>query len=325
MSMNYRIGIDIGGTKVNVGLLREDGGIVEHCVFSSAGAAETDSFVDVVCTAVEGLLSRNSIELSQVSHIGVGIPGTANPQKGLVEYSCNLFGEDVPLGDSFSRRLHRDVLIVQDSWAAAWAEYLFGIGRGHGNLLCVTIGTGIGCGVLLNGKVFAGAMHTAGELGHIPIVWEGRPCSCGRRGCLEAYASGSAIWAQALERFPQKLAGRPRCTESVFELIYEGDREARALVDECTDKLAYGLAIALSILSVDTVIISGGLSIHKQLMIDPLREKTLGYGYPSWTRKNSINVLQAQLGSNAPMVGAAFLTLEDMQTFAAPQETAAQQ
>ncbi len=318
MSTAYRIGIDIGGTKVNVGLLREDGFIMEHRVFSSAGASDTVRFVDQICTAVEALLASNGLTLAQVAHIGAGIPGTANPRDGMVEYSCNLFGMDVPLGAFFRKRLHRDVLIIQDSWAAAWGEYVFGAGRGHSNLLCVTIGTGIGCGVVLNGQVFAGAMRTAGELGHIPVAWQGRPCGCGRRGCLEAYASGSAIWAQALERFPEKLAGRPQRTETVFALSDEGDSEARALIDECTDRLAYGLAIMLNILSVDTVIISGGLSSHKELVIAPLREKILGYGYPSWTRKDCIQVLQAELGSNAPMVGAAFLTPDHMQAFANP-------
>ncbi len=310
MSTTYRIGIDIGGTKVNAGLLREDGTIVEHTVFSSAGATETARFVDRICLAVETLLRHNGVNLEQVAHIGAGIPGTANPRQGMVEYSCNLFGIDVPLGAFFRERLHRDVLIVQDSWAAAWGEHRFGAGRGHDNLLCATIGTGIGCGVVLNGKLFAGAMQTAGELGHIPVEWQGRLCGCGRRGCLEAYSSGSAIWAQALERFPQKLTNRPQRTETVFELCAEGDAEARALIDASIDKLAYGLAIMLNILSVDTVIISGGLSSHKDLVIDPLRERMLAYGYPSWTRKNRIQVLQAELGGNAPMVGAAFLTLD---------------
>ena len=103
----------------------------------------------------------------------------------------------------------------------------------------------------------------------------------------------------------------------MFKLIAEGDPEARALLDECTEKLAYGLAIMVDILSVDTIIISGGLSAHRQLIIDPLRERILAFGYPSWTRKNSLTVLQAGLGSNAPMVGAAFLTLEDMQAASA--------
>lgn len=315
MNTIYRIGIDIGGTKVNVGLLHEDGTIVEHSVFSSDGATDTACFVNRICAAMEGLLTRNGVTFAQVVHIGAGIPGTANPREGMVEYSCNLFGADVPLGVFFRERLHRDVLIVQDSWAAAWGEHVFGAGRGHNNLLCATIGTGIGCGVVLNGRVFAGAMQTAGELGHIPVEWQGRLCGCGRRGCLEAYASGSAIWAQAMECFPQKLAGRSQRTETVFELIAEGDSEARALIEECMDKLAYGLAIMLNILSVDTVIISGGLSSHKDLVIDPLREKILGYGYPSWARKDCIQVLQAELGGNAPMVGAAFLTLDCMQTF----------
>ena len=169
-----------------------------------------------------------------------------------------------------------------------------------------------GCGVLLEGKILSGAMHTAGELGHTPIVWQGRPCGCGRRGCLEAYASGTAIWTQAMERFPEKLRALPQQTESVFRLAQEGDADALTLIHESVDKLAYGIAIGMDLLSVDTVIISGGICSQKELVIDPLPQKILQYGYPAWAATRTIRVLPARLGSNAPMVGAAFLTLDDM-------------
>ena len=313
MTYPYQIGIDIGGTKVNAGIVAENGKILKNCVFPSAGAREARSFARLVMHNVEEMLTNAGLTLADVGHIGVGIPGTADYRRGMVEYSCNLFGEnEVPLGAYFADIWRRDVTVVQDSWAAAYAEYRFGTHQAHEHMLCVTVGTGIGCGVISCGKVFSGAMHTAGEIGHTPIVWQGRPCACGRRGCLERYASGTAILEQAMERFPGKMRDLPAKTESVFLLAYAGEGEALALIEECVDKLAYGLAIMIDILSTDTVVISGGVCAHKELFIDPLQEKILAYGYPSWTRKRLVTVSRAVLGSDAPMVGAAFLTPDEI-------------
>ena len=313
MAQPLRIGIDIGGTKVNAGLVGENGEILRKESFPSAGARQPAAFVDEVVQRVVAMLAAQGATLKDVTHIGVGIPGTADYTRGVVEYSCNLFGEaEVPLSDLFATRWGRSVTVVQDSWAAAYAEYRFGSQRAHENMLCLTVGTGIGCGVISGGKVFSGAMHTAGEIGHTPIVWQGRPCACGKRGCLERYASGTAIWEQAMERFPDKLHDLPPKAESVFVLAYAGDGEALRLIAECVDKLAYGIALMIDILSTDTVLISGGICAHKGLFIDPLQEKILGYGYPPWARKRQVRVYQASLGSDAPMVGAAFLTAADI-------------
>lgn len=313
MTGTRRIGIDIGGTKVNAGIVAEDGSILRKAVFPSTGADDPRAFAASVAGRVDALLAEEGLALDDIEHIGVGIPGTADYQNGVVEYSCNLFGADkVPLAAYFREAWGQDVTVVQDSWAAAYAEYRFGSGRAHEHMLCVTVGTGIGCGVISGGKVFSGAMHTAGEIGHTPIVWQGRPCVCGQRGCLERYASGTAILEQAMERFPEKLKDLPQKTESVFQLAYAGDGDALALIAESADKLAYGLALMIDILSTDTVVISGGVCEHKALFIDPLQEKIIGYGYPPWARKRQVTVHRARLGSDAPMVGAAFLTPDEI-------------
>ena len=312
MKSTYRLGIDIGGTKVNMGIIREDGTILDCEAIPSRAAGDAQALVGEICRRTEACLQRNQLSMEEITHIGVGIPGTADYQNGIVCYSSNLFGENVPLGDYFEQHWARRVTVLQDSWAAAWAEYLFGQQRAYSSMLCLTIGTGIGCGVILNGHVYGGPMNTAGEIGHTPVVPNGRPCSCGRRGCLETYASGTAILEQALERFPQKFDGRERKGETVFDLAYAGDREALQLIEDCVDKLAYGLAMMIDILSVRVITISGGMCIHKKLMIDPLSEKIQAYGYPAWASKHQPLVLQAALGSYAPMVGAAFLSKENI-------------
>lgn len=308
-----RIGIDIGGTKVNIGLVNACGKILDQEVLPSLGAQQPAAFVDGIAQRVEKILKRNSIPIHEIEHIGVGIPGTADAVRGVVEFSNNLFGfEEVPLAELFQKRLGVEVSVVQDSWAAAYAEHRFGLEQRHKSLLCVTVGTGIGCGIILNGKVYAGPLHTAGELGHIPIVYNGRDCTCGKKGCLEQYCSGTAIWRQAMERFPGLLQNMEQKAESVFAIAEAGNCEALQLIDECMDKLAYGLAIMIDILSVDVIIISGGVCKQDKLYIAPLRDRMLAYGYPSWARQNNLTILKARLGSNSPMVGAAFLTADHM-------------
>ncbi len=308
----YRAGIDVGGTKTGLGLLEGSGAVLRTSVMPTPSIDRgPEAFVAELCGALRALLAQAGVALSQVEALGVGVPGTVEWKTGVVRYCPNLFGAvQLPMADLFERELGLRPFVVQDSWAAAYAEYEFGRKRQTPDMLCVTVGTGVGCGVILGGRVFGGALGTAGELGHVPVVFEGKPCSCGRRGCLERYVSGTAIYAQALERFPEKLHGLPPKAESVFTLAYGGDGDALALIGECADWLAYGLSLAIDLLAVDTVVLSGGVSAHKALLIDPLEQKIRAYAYPPWAQSQRLKVLQAVLGPEAPMVGAAFLTRE---------------
>lgn len=306
MSKKRYLGIDIGGTKTNIGIVNDNGIVLTKKKIGSKLESGVPAFVDGVCDNVNELLSSCNLILDDISRIGIGIPGTVDSTAGIVEYSSNLFGSDVPLAMYFEKKFKRKINMIQDSWAAAWGERMFGAGRNYDNFACVTLGTGIGCGVIMNGNIVHGSMNTAGEIGHTPIIWSGRSCSCGKKGCLETYASGTAILKQAMELFPEKLIGREK-TETVFTLMYEGDEQAKKLIDSCVDKLAYGLAVFIDIMSIDTVIISGGLCVHKEIIIDPLPELIMGYGYASWANKKCIKVIQAELGSDAPMIGAAHI------------------
>ena len=308
MTNNFRLGIDIGGTKVNIGIIGEEGNILDSCTLPSGNLSKHEELVANICRQAEACLSKNNLSLHDISHIGVGIPGTANYRTGVVRYSPNLFKENVPLGDYFEQIWQRKVTVLQDSWAGAWAEYLLRQDKDCHNMLCITLGTGIGCGVVLQGKVFGGVMQAAGEIGHTSVVPGGRLCSCGKRGCLEAYTSGTAIWEQAKERFPAKLRGKPEKAETVFQMAYDGDSDALSLLEECVDRLAYGLTLVVNLLSVNVILVSGGICNHEKLMIAPLAEKIRAYGYPAWAKDYTITVKKAALGSFAPMVGAAFLT-----------------
>ena len=300
------IGVDIGGTKTNLGLVTDKGKVLASAKLPTRKDSP-ETLVKEIADCANGLLKAQGLSLQDVAFIGAGVPGTVDTSTGLVSYCPNLEWYDVPIGDFFFQAFAREVKVAQDSRNGALAEKLFGAGKDYTDLLCITIGTGIGCGIILGGKVLNGAMNTAGEVGHTPIVKDGLPCMCGKRGCLERYVSGTGIAERALQAHPELFEGREAKSETVFELAYQGNRDMLALIDESMDYLAMALANAVSLLSPQTIIISGGLCVHDELVVKPLKEKIYHYGYYSWTRLNKLTVQKALLGSDAPMIGAAML------------------
>lgn len=303
------VGIDIGGTKVNIGLVDEAGKVLARARLETEGASEARELVERISQSVNALLQTQGMGIQDVGFIGAGVPGTVDTDTGLVSYCPNLQWFDEPVGEYFQQALGRRVPVAQDSRNGALAEKLFGAGKPYSDLILITIGTGIGCGIVLGGKVFGGGMNTAGELGHSPILKNGVSCLCGNKGCLERYVSGTGILERALAAYPDRFQQRPRRCETVFELAYQGDREMLELIDQCMDDLAFAIANAVSLLSPQAVIISGGLSEHEELVITPLEEKIYAHGYYAWTRLKRLQVHKALLGGDAPMIGAASLYL----------------
>jgi glucokinase len=301
------VGIDIGATKVNLGLVTPAGKIVDSARIPVQREVSAERFIETVCQAVARLIDANHLTPADIAFYGVGVPGTADYTTGLVEYCPNLGWEDVPAGAIFQRCLGAEVMVAQDSRLAAWAEYLLGAGRNYQSFICVAIGTGIGSGIIVDGKIFHGALNTAGEIGHSVFQKGGRLCNCGNHGCLERYSSGTGMIERALEAYPEKFGDRPRQAETLFELAYAGDEDLLRLIRHMVEDLAIGIANAVSLLSPEAVIISGGLCTHEELIIQPLRELVNEYGYYAWTRKKQLKIEQAQLGPAAPMIGAALL------------------
>jgi glucokinase len=307
MDENISVGIDIGGTKVHVGLVTENGKVIDDQRLPVENNLEPDALIETICGHLDELLETNQLNKSDILSFGVGVPGTADIKTGNVEYCPNLGWEDVPAGAIFGKYLGREVIVSQDARCAAWAEYLLGAGRKYQSMICLTLGTGIGSGIIMDGRIFHGAMNTAGEIGHCVFEKDGRRCNCGRQGCLERYCSGTGIIQRALETFPEKLANLPHRSESVFQLAYKGDQDALMLIRDVVEDLAIGIANAVSILSPQAVIISGGLCDHDELIAKPLEQLVNQYGYHSWSRKKLLRIEKAQAGSDAPMIGAALL------------------
>ena len=307
MSETISVGIDIGATKANIGLVTSAGHIIASIRIPVQRDASAECFIEKLCQAVERLIEASGLTKDDCAFYGAGVPGTADYKTGLVEYCPNLGWEDVPASAIFKKYLGVDVVISQDSRLAAWAEYLLGAGRNYRSSICVAIGTGIGGGIIVDGKIFHGALNTAGEIGHSVFEKDGRACSCGNHGCLERYSSGTGMIERALEAYPEKFADRLQKAETIFELAYAGDQDMLDLIRCVVEDLAVGIVNAVAILSPEAVIISGGLCVHDELIIKPLRELVNRYGYHSWVRKKQLKIEQALLGPEAPMIGAALL------------------
>jgi glucokinase len=303
---SVRVGVDIGGTKIRIGILDEAGGVLAATHVRTRSTEGAKANAAVVMDKLAWLLEDRGLEMTQVAFMGVGVPGTTDPYTGVVEYTPNLPWLDEPLGDVLSEMSSTPVLIAQDSRCAAWGELMFGAGRDFKSFLMVTVGTGIGSGIILDGRILSGEMNTAGELGHSILHLNGRLCACGNRGCLERYASGSAIGELGGQLFPEKFAGRPTA-ERVFDLVETGFGPAADLVGTAVDSLAQAIVNAVDLLSVPGVVISGGLCVHDELFVQPLRRKIEELAYFPWKRRNQLRVIRAELGTDAPMIGAAFL------------------
>lgn len=298
--MKKNIGIDIGGTKVLMGVVDEQGTVHAEKKIAMEPAKPPKEMIGEIARALKKMLEDAGIRLGEIGFIGAGVPGTTNTKTGIVEYCPNISWVDVPAGEYFRQALGREVLLSQDSWLAALGESLFGAGKNYDSIACITLGTGIGCGLIYDRKIFGGGLGTAGELGHTVFVPGGRDCPCGRQGCLERYSSGTGILLEAKERYPDAFSGVKR-TEDVFELAYGGNEPAKEVIADCVDKLAFGIAALVNLVAPQAVVISGGLCVHEELVVAPLEREVYRQGYVAWTRKKQFRILPAELGSRAPI------------------------
>ncbi len=255
--MKYAIGIDIGGTKISTVLGDEHGKIFSRHEVPTRFDKEIPACLEDVTLGIKTLLSKTKIPLKKIVGIGVCAPGAVNPKKKFLPRSPNLSGwAKVPIKTILKKKFNRSVYVANDANAAALGEYHFGIARGKKNLVYVTVSTGIGAGIILNGKLIDGAGFVAGEIGHMNVVLNGDLCGCGKKGCLEVYASGTAIG-----KTYQKLSGKKiiNGAREVGELFKDGDCFAREAYKLAANYLGIGLANLMNILNPDVIVIGGGV------------------------------------------------------------------
>jgi glucokinase len=308
------IGVDIGGTSVRAGVVDRYGTVLDTArAPTPTGEAALEA---AIASAVSGLAARH-----RVAAVGLAVAGFVTIDRRSVMFAPHLAWRKVPVADRISKRLRLPVVLEHDANAAVLGEYRFGAARGSRVALLVAIGTGIGAGLLLGGKLFRGAYGVAPELGHLPLVPGGRPCPCGKSGCWERYCSGTALSATAVEllaRYPGRSTvlrrevvddKRTVTGRKVAAAARDGDPLAQRAMAELATWLGEGLALVADIYDPEIVVIAGGVSESAPLFLDDARDhykKTItGAGYRPLAR-----IRTAQLGDEAAMVGAAVLAAE---------------
>jgi len=314
----YRIGIDLGGTNIAAGLVDEQMKIIDTFCVKTNAPRPVEEIVEDMVKLVTVLTERNGLPLGQVASVGVGVPCTANPENGHMEDANNLGFEDVPFLALLAGKLQCPVYFDNDANAAAWGEYLSG-GYPEDSFLMVTIGTGIGGGIILNGKLWSGINGAAAEFGHMTIRYDGAACNCGRRGCFEAMASANALIAQAREGMkshPESLLWQlcgsdPGKLEAktVFDAAGARDETAVGLLDMYTTYLAEGITNLINIFQPAVLCVGGGVSRAGEALLLPLREKVKKRIYSKNAKRNTEIVL-AKLCNDAGILGAALLGIE---------------
>lgn len=315
--MGYYMGIDLGGTNIKAGVVDDAFRIIGRAKAKTGIPRPAEEVMDAMAECAKAAAADAGVPWEQIRQVGIGVPGTANEETGVVEYANNLLFENVPMREYLQKRLHKEIDITNDANAAALGEVLAGAARGASNAVAVTLGTGVGGGIIIDGRLFTGFHYGGAELGHMGIVLGGRKCTCGRRGCLEAYASATGLirsTKEAMEAFPDSLMwelvrenGGNVSGRTAFLAAGRGDAAAQAVVNDYIQHLGYGLASIINILAPEILVIGGGVSNEGENLLRPLVECVRPQLYIHTPEKQTRIVL-ATLGNDAGLIGAAFLS-----------------
>lgn len=312
--MNY-IGIDIGGTNLKAGLVNDEGSILAMEKRKIAEVSDQKALVEALVSLTQSLTEKGGLTPEQIRSVGVGVPGAVEIHSGAVLYTCNLPLRNVPLRKLFHRYLPYPLYVENDANCAALAEYYAGAGKGSKRFVTITLGTGVGAGILHNGQIYHGANGMAGEVGHMSIVYHGEPCPCGRRGCWERYASASALtretkaamqadkntimWkmTQDIDHVNAKLA---------FDAAAKGDETARKVIDSWIEYVGVGIANVINTFEPEVICIGGGVSNQGEVLLAPVRAYAENETRNITTGKFPV-ICACQLHNDAGVIGAAAL------------------
>lgn len=313
------LGIDLGGSKIMSAVATSEGRIVARHRRPTPAQDGPQAVIREIFEAARGTLKDAGITAAQLGGIGIGAPGTSNPDTGVIYTSPNLPGwRDVPLKDIVEREFGVRTVLGNDANAAALGEFCFGGGRGVRNLIYVTISTGIGGGIILDGKLYTGASGAAGEVGHMTIDINGPRCNCGSNGCWEALASGTALAREARRLVEQgeqtsilACAGGDAhriSAETVYAAARDGDQVARGLIARTGYYLGVGFANLVNIFNPELILVGGGLSNIGDMLLEPAMKTVRERAFKAAVE--AVRFAPAQLGADAGVLGAVALALQ---------------
>ncbi len=312
----YKLGIDLGGTNIVAGVVDENFKIIGIGKRKTNVSGGAEVIADDMAAAAFDAIKDANLTIDDIEDMGIGAPGTINSETGDIPFSNNLYFYDVPLGKMMEERVGKKFYIENDANAAAYGEYIAGAGKGSNHFVAITLGTGVGSGIIIDGKILSGSNHAGGEMGHSVIVMNGEKCTCGRHGCWEAYASATALinqTKQAMIRYPESLmwdiCNRDLDTvdgKTAFDAAEKGDIAAKYVVDRYIEYIAVGIANVVNAFQPDMVCIGGGVSKQGDVLIKPIKQFVNGENFARNITKDVV-IKTATLGNDAGIIGAAYL------------------
>ena len=313
----YRLGIDLGGTNIAVGIVDEENRIIKKRTIPTKAGRNPDLIIRDMAELCKEMLEEEKILLCRIESVGIASPGAIEPKNGVVSFAANLNMVDYPIVSRLREHLPvKKMFVENDANAAALAEALVGSGKGVDPFVFVTLGTGVGGGIIIGGKIFSGFNYAGGEIGHMVIEHNGRQCTCGRKGCWETYSSAtglinitkeymmtnrSSIMWRMVDNDINMVSGK-----TAFKAAAMGDLTARTVCAEYTDYLACGLINIINIFQPEVISIGGGISHEGDALIAPLEEIVERMQFTSRSPVKTVLKI-AELKNDAGILGAALL------------------
>lgn len=314
MSKNY-IGVDIGGTSIKIGLVDENGVILDKFTYLVDNQDNQEDMIDELAKKLLCFFDLNKLDMKEIGGIGIGCPGSINSETGVCDYSNNLRWNNLKIVDILKKYINLPIKISNDANAAVLGEYRFGVGKGYKNMIMLTLGTGVGGGIIINGNLYEGEDGKGAELGHSVIELNGRECTCGRKGCIEAYASVSALIKDArniVKEHKESILYSDLDTlngQIIFDAVEKGDCIANEIIDKYCYYLSEAILNYCNIFRPQIFVLGGGISAKEDILfkrIIPYLEKE-HYGF---SNSPKVELKCAKLGNDAGIIGAASLVIQ---------------
>lgn len=314
--MKYYIGIDLGGTNIVAGVVDEQYNILAKAsTKTNCPRPDREIARDMAKMAIQAV-ENAKLTMDQIEWIGIGTPGIANSRDGIIEYSNNLGFVNTPMVKYIQEDIDKPVFVENDANAAAYGEFVAGAAKGANNAVCITLGTGVGGGIIIDGKIYAGSNFAGAEIGHTVISVDGPQCTCGRKGCFEVFSSATGLIRMTKESMAKnpdssmhKLVAERSGKVSAriaFDAMRMGDVAAKAVVDDYIKYLAAGITNTINTFQPDILCIGGGVCNEGDALLLPVKELVAKEVYTRNSKQNA-QIVIAKLGNDAGIIGAAFL------------------
>ena len=317
--MKYYIGIDLGGTNIKAGVVNENYEIIAKASTKTLCPRPAKEIADDMAKVSIEACKNAGISVDDVEWIGVGTPGIADNVNGTIPYSNNLGFKDVPIRKYIREHIDKPVYVANDANAAAYGEFVAGAAKGACDAVCITLGTGVGAGVIIDGKIFTGRNLAGTEIGHMVIETDGPQCTCGRKGCFEVFSSATGLinmTKQAIAENPGSVLAKYEKNDGkvsarhAFMAMRECHSAGKAVVDKYIKYLAAGITNVINIFQPDILCIGGGVCNEGDPLMKPMVELVKKEVYTRMLDKNT-EITVAKLGNDAGIIGAAFLGKAD--------------